>query len=139
MTNLIYKQNIHKKQSDITKSPQKCLITQRLLADLGHSVRVTTAIKLVWLAGLRVQPFQPPNQLCNQTEIIIIPVLVVASIVHCTFHGQIKELVQWLCNMVYIESICVYKIHAKNPTLRGDLITPLAAAEDDNLHLWFII
>ena len=37
------------KQSDNTKPPQDTSITQRLRADLGRSVGVTTATLLVWL------------------------------------------------------------------------------------------
>ena len=42
-------------QRDNTKTPIKWSITQRLQTDLGRSVRVTTATKLVWLISLRVQ------------------------------------------------------------------------------------
>ena len=38
-----------KLQSDNTKTPPKCSISQRLRTDLGRSVAKTTAIQLVWL------------------------------------------------------------------------------------------
>ena len=38
-----------KKQRDNTKTPPKTSITQRSRTDLGRSVGVTTATKLVWL------------------------------------------------------------------------------------------
>ena len=40
--------------------PQICSITQRLRADLGRSVGVTTATQLVWLTGLRAPTFPLP-------------------------------------------------------------------------------
>ena len=43
-----------------TQTPQKCSIKQRLRADLGRSVGVTTAIQLVWLTWFTGRTFPLP-------------------------------------------------------------------------------
>ena len=48
------------------KRHQKSLITQRLLADLGRSVGVTTATQLVWL-----NQFTGPNLPINRQSCVI--------------------------------------------------------------------
>ena len=48
MTKILYQQKIRKPMGN-TKTPPKTSITHRLRTDLGRSVRVTTAIQLVWL------------------------------------------------------------------------------------------
>ena len=44
-------------------------IAQRLWAELGRPVGVTTATQLVWLACLIAQPSHSPQQPCNQKDI----------------------------------------------------------------------
>ena len=48
--------------------PTKCSITQQLWTDLGMSVGVTTTTQVVWFTCLRAQPFQQPQQSCNQKD-----------------------------------------------------------------------
>ena len=50
-----------KGQSDNTNNATST-ITQRLRTDLERSVRVTTAVQMVWLTGLRSQSFHSPQQ-----------------------------------------------------------------------------
>ena len=57
-----------KGQSDNTNNATKSSITQRLRTDLGRSVGVTTATKLVWLTGWQAQPFRSPQQPCNEKD-----------------------------------------------------------------------
>ena len=52
-----------KMQRENTKTPPKTSITQRLRTDLGRSVWVTIATKLV---RLNPQPSDSPQQLCNR-------------------------------------------------------------------------
>ena len=56
---LVYQQKIQQ-PTDNTKTPPKTSITQRLRTDLGRSVRVTTAIQLVWLNRFTI-PNLPTN------------------------------------------------------------------------------
>ena len=56
-----------KEQRDNTKTPPNTSITQRLRTDLGRSVGVAIATKLVWLNRLTgYQPSHSPQQLCNR-------------------------------------------------------------------------
>ena len=58
-----------KKQSENTKTPPKSSITQRMRTDLGRSVGVTTATKLVWLNRFTgSQPSHKQHKLCNQKD-----------------------------------------------------------------------
>ena len=57
-----------KGQSDNTNNATTSSITQRLRIDLGRSVGVHTATRLVWLTGVRAQPSNSPQQLCNQKD-----------------------------------------------------------------------
>ena len=50
-----------KGQSDNINNATKSSIKQQLRTDLGQSVRVTTAIQLVWLTGLRAHLPTPRN------------------------------------------------------------------------------
>ena len=59
---------IVKVQHDNTNTSPKSSITQQLRIDLGRSDGVTTVIQLVWLNGLRAQPFHSPQQPCNQND-----------------------------------------------------------------------
>ena len=56
MTKALISAEMSNGQSDNTKTPPKTSITRRLRPDLGRSVGLTTATKLVWLTGLRAQP-----------------------------------------------------------------------------------
>ena len=47
-------------QSDNKTTPPKSSITQRLPADLGRSVGITSVTQLVWLTSLRAQPSHSP-------------------------------------------------------------------------------
>ena len=59
-----------KKQSDNTKTAPKNAITQRLRTDLGRSVWVTIATKLVWLNWFTgSKPSFWRQQACNQKDI----------------------------------------------------------------------
>ena len=53
------KRNPIKSQNGM-KTPQKSLIAQRLRADLGWSVGITTVVQLVCLTGLQTQPSHFP-------------------------------------------------------------------------------
>ena len=57
-----------KGQSDNTNNATKSSITQRLRTDLGRSVGVNTATKLMLFTGLRAQPYHFPQQKCNQKD-----------------------------------------------------------------------
>ena len=51
-------------------TPQKSSIKQRLRADLGRSVGVTTATQLVWLTGLRAHlPTNRNSRVIERTHI----------------------------------------------------------------------
>ena len=51
-------------------TPQKSSIKQRLRTDLGRSVGVTTATKLVWLTGLRAHlPTNHNSRLIKRTHV----------------------------------------------------------------------
>ena len=67
MTKAITPREKSKKQRDITKTPPKTSITQRLQTDLGRSVWVTTATSLVWLNRFTsAQHSHLPRQPCNK-------------------------------------------------------------------------
>ena len=58
-----------KLQRDSTKTQPKTSITQRLRTDLGRSVGVTIAIKLVWINRLTgPQASHISQKLCNQKD-----------------------------------------------------------------------
>ena len=68
MTKVPTPAGMSKGQSDNTNKATKSSVTQRLRTDLGRSVGVYTTIQLVWLTGLRAQPFHSPQQPCNQKD-----------------------------------------------------------------------
>ena len=58
-----------KGQSDNTNNATKSSIKQRLRTDLGRSVGVTKATKLVWLTGLRAHlPTNRNSRLIKRTQ-----------------------------------------------------------------------
>ena len=69
----LYQQKCQKDKVTTQTMPQKSSITQRLRTDLGRSVGVTTAIKLVWLTWFTAQPSHSPHQPCNQKDMTTPP------------------------------------------------------------------
>ena len=57
-----------KGQSDNTNNATKSSIKQQLRTDLGRSVGVTTATKLVWLTWFTCPPSHSPQQPCNRKD-----------------------------------------------------------------------
>ena len=79
-----------RRQSDNTNTPPKSSITQRLQADLGRSVGVTTPTQLVRLTGLQVQSSNYSQQKCNGKDThlkICKKNLVISSKVHVVWES----------------------------------------------------
>ena len=69
MTKDLHPQKKSKRQRDNKQTPPKTSITQRLRADSGRQVGVTTAILVVWLNWFTsAQPSHLPQQPCNQKD-----------------------------------------------------------------------
>ena len=68
MTTALIPTEMSKGESDNKNNATKSLITQRLQTDLGRSVGVTAATKLVLLTSLRAQPSHFSQEPCNQKD-----------------------------------------------------------------------
>ena len=69
MTKVPTPTEMSKGQIDNTNNATKSSIKQQLRTDLGRSVGVTTATKLVWLTGLLTQLSNFSQQPCNQKDL----------------------------------------------------------------------
>ena len=66
----LHQQKCQKGKVTKQTTPQKSSITQRLRTDLGRSVGVTTATRLVWLTGLRAHlPTNRNSRLIKRTHV----------------------------------------------------------------------